>query len=66
MDAKGSPVMVDGEPVYRKAMLLPAVDRLVKLGERMARLGGYDAPARADVTTMVSVRVEGVDLDGLS
>lgn len=44
---------------------LAALDRLVKIHERRAKLLGLDAPARVDTTGIVTFQIEGVDLDQL-
>lgn len=48
----------DGEPVKDSRLVLEAVDRLMKVAERRARLMGLDAPMRAEVLTIDSIDEE--------
>lgn len=42
----------DGEPMIDSMPTLHAIDRLLRLAERRAKLMGLDAPARHEVTTL--------------
>jgi hypothetical protein len=55
----------DGVPVEDDAARLPAVDREIKIAQRISALLGLDAPTKAEVTAKVSVEVVGVELDAL-
>jgi hypothetical protein len=63
--ANGEVVMHDGAIIEDDAPLLAAVDREVKIAQRMSALLGLDAPTKAEVTAKVSVEVVGVELDAL-
>jgi hypothetical protein len=47
------------------APVLAAVDRLLRIQERRAKLLGLDAPVRADVGGKLSYEIVGVDLGQL-
>lgn len=72
LDDNGEPVL-DGEgqpiPVYEDVLddapVLQAVDRLLKIQERRAKLLGLDAPAKAEVGGKLSYEIVGVALDQL-
>jgi hypothetical protein len=57
----------DGEeqPVPDDEWILKAVDRLVRLAERRAKLAGLDAPIETSVGGSVTYRFEGIDPDKL-
>jgi hypothetical protein len=55
----------DGVPIEDDAARLPAVDREIKIAQRISALLGLDAPTKAEVTARVSVEVVGVELDAL-
>lgn len=42
----------DGQPLIDDMPVLHAIDRLIRLAERRAKLMGLDAPARHEVTTL--------------
>lgn len=48
----------DGEPQKDGRIILEAVDRLLKIAERRAKLMGLDAPMRAEVLTIDSIDAE--------
>jgi len=50
----------DGRPLEDDAPTLQAIDRILKIAERRARLKGYDAPVRAkvEVTDAVDADIE--------
>ena len=48
----------DGEPQKDARIILEAVDRLMKVAERRAKLMGLDAPMRAEVLTIDSIDAE--------
>lgn len=55
-----------GQPLEDTKPVLEAIDRLLKIQERRARLLGLDAPVKQQITGKVATyRVEGVDLDAL-
>lgn len=55
-----------GQPLEDTRPVLEAIDRLLKIQERRARLLGLDAPVKQQITGKVATyRVEGVDLDAL-
>lgn len=57
---------MDGHPVEDSGPVLAAIDRLLKIQERRARLLGLDSPVKQEITGKVATyRVEGVDLDAL-
>lgn len=72
LDENGDPTIVatdrDGKPVFREeeilddAPVLAAVDRLLKIMERRAKLTGLDAPVKADIGGTLKYEVLGVDL----
>lgn len=47
--ADGRVVHDDGQPVTDHKPVLMAIDRLLRIQERRAKLQGYDAPSRAEV-----------------
>lgn len=50
------------KPLLDDSPVLAAIDRLLKIEERQARLHGLDAPVKHDVSvSSVTVRVEGAD-----
>lgn len=68
------PLGEDGEPDYLGQMpepliddgpALAAVDRLVRIEQRMAALLGIDAPQRVETTGTINYVIEGVDLSKL-
>lgn len=73
LDDDGDPIVVtydkDGKPIFREeeirddAPLLAAVDRLLRIAERRAKLLGLDAPTRAEVGGRLTYEVVGVDDD---
>ena len=75
LDANGDPIVVardrDDKPIFREeevlddAPVLAAVDRLLKIQERRARLLGLDAPTKAEVGGTLSYEIVGVDLGQL-
>ena len=48
----------DNEPLHDSRMVLEAIDRLLKVAERRAKLMGLDAPMRAEVITIDSIDAE--------
>jgi hypothetical protein len=48
----------NGEPMRDGRIVLEAIDRLMKIAERRARLMGLDAPMRAEILTIDSVDAE--------
>ncbi len=48
----------DGEPLKDGRIVLEAIDRLMKVAERRAKLMGLDAPMRAEVLTIDSIDAE--------
>jgi hypothetical protein len=54
-----------GEAIVDDAPVLAANDRLVKIGERRAKLLGIDAPERIVSDATVRYEIVGVDTDGL-
>jgi hypothetical protein len=48
----------DGKPLRDDGPLLAAVDRLLKIAERRARLLGLDAPTRTELITLDQVDAE--------
>jgi hypothetical protein len=48
----------DGEPQKDSRIILEAIDRLLKIAERRAKLMGLDAPMRAEVLTIDSIDAE--------
>lgn len=64
LDGEGKPIPVY-EDVLDDAPVLQAVDRLLRIAERRAKLLGLDAPTRAEVGGKLTYEVVGVDLDQL-
>lgn len=62
---KGGVVMMDGVPVEDDGPRLAAIDRLLKIQERRAKLLGLDTPVKQEVDLNGGIRYEvvGVDLD---
>jgi hypothetical protein len=56
--SNGKVVHLDGSPVKDDAPVLAAIDRLLKIQERRARLLGLDAPAKHEVVTLDAVEAE--------
>ena len=54
----GKVVMLDGEPLSDDAPVLNAIDRLLRIMERRAKLLGLDAPKRVEVLTMDIIDAE--------
>lgn len=54
----GEVVKVDGKTLIDDAPVLQAVDRLIKIGERRAKLLGLDAPKRLEVITLDAIDAE--------
>ena len=63
--SQGRVVQLDGEPLPDDGPVLQAIDRLLKLQERRARLLGLDAAQKLDVSGNVSYTVVGVPDDDL-
>jgi hypothetical protein len=71
LDDNGDPIVVardrDDKPIFREeeilddAPVLQAVDRLLRIAERRAKLLGLDAPTRAEVGGQLTYQVVGVD-----
>lgn len=66
----GKPVMLvgpDGEevPLIDAGPALAAIDRVVKIMERRAKLLGLDAPTKLDHGGVVKYVIEGIDLEAL-
>jgi hypothetical protein len=51
----------DGQPLVDHGPILAAINALVRLMERRARLEGLDEPARADVTARIHAEVYSAD-----
>jgi len=62
----GKVIERDGRPLLDDDPVLRAVDRLVRIAERRARLLGLDSPVKVAAEGVVTFRVEGVDLAGLT
>lgn len=60
--ASGKVVTVDGEQVIDDAPVLAAIDRLLKIQERRAKLVGLDAPQRREVLTLDAIDAEIAEL----
>lgn len=56
--SNGRVVHLDGTPVPDDAPVLQAIDRLLKIQERRARLLGLDAPRQVEVVTIDAVEAE--------
>lgn len=56
--SNGKVVTIDGEPVPDDAPVLSAIDRLLKIMERRAKLTGLDAPAKVEVLTLEAIDAE--------
>lgn len=56
--SNGRVVELNGEPVKDDAPILNAIDRLLKIMERRAKLTGLDAPAKVEVMTLESIDAE--------
>lgn len=54
-----------GEPLEDTGPVLAAVDRLIRIGERRAKLLGLDAPVKVDAGMQVSYNIVGVDMAAL-
>ena len=63
--SQGRVVQLDGEPLPDDGPVLQAIDRLLKIQERRARLLGLDAAQKMDVSGNVSYTVVGVPDDDL-
>jgi len=55
----------DGIPLQDDGPTLAAVDRLVRIAERRARLLGLDSPVKVDQTGTVRYVIDNVDLEAL-
>lgn len=62
----GRVVMVDDEPLEDDGPVLAAVDRLVKIAERRARLLGLDAEKRVNLSGGVTYEIVGVSSEDLT
>lgn len=56
--SNGRLINVDGEPLEDDGPVLAAIDRLLKIQERRAKLLGLDAPARHEVVTLDAIDAE--------
>lgn len=75
VDEQGMPIITgsdaDGKPIYAEedivddGPVLAAVDRLLKIQERRAKLLGLDAPTKAEVGGKLSYEIVGVNLEAL-
>jgi hypothetical protein len=54
-----------GQALEDDGPTLQAIDRVVRIMERRARLEGLDSPVKLNTTGVVTFHVEGVDLDQL-
>ncbi|MGH3381352.1 MAG: helix-turn-helix domain-containing protein [Actinoallomurus sp.] len=58
--SQGKVVRLDDEPLEDDAPVLQAVDRLLRIAERRAKLLGLDAPAKAEIAGQLTYEVVGV------
>ncbi|WP_336156657.1 helix-turn-helix domain-containing protein [Amycolatopsis sp. VC5-11] len=58
--SNGRVVELDGVPVEDDAPQLAAIDRLLRIEERIAKLLGLDAPTRAEVEARVEPKPDGL------
>jgi hypothetical protein len=63
--SNGKVIYLGDEPLLDDAPVLAAVDRLVRIAERRARLLGLDAATKIDTTAQVKFVIEGVDPDAV-
>lgn len=63
--SQGRLIHIGDEPLEDDGPVLAAVDRLLKIQERRARLLGLDAPSKAEVGGKLSYEIVGVALDQL-
>lgn len=63
--SQGRIVYYGDVPLADDAPVLAAVDRLLRIQERRAKLLGLDAPAKAEVGGKLTYEITGVDLDKL-
>ena len=63
--SNGRVVYHEDEPLEDDAPVLHAVDRLLRIAERRARLLGLDQPVRVDVDAALRYEIVGVEVDRL-
>lgn len=56
--SNGRLITIDGEPLLDDGPVLQALDRLMKIADRRARLLGLDAPSRVEVTDSLDADIE--------
>lgn len=61
--AGGQIAMYDGKPVRDDMPSLAALDRLLKIIEREAKMYGLDAPDKLQSEVKINYTIEGVDMD---
>lgn len=63
--SQGRLIKIDDEPLEDDGPVLAAVDRLLRIQERRAKLLGLDAPTKAEVGGKLTYEIVNVDLDAL-
>ncbi len=61
----GRVIYLDDQPVPDDTVTLQAIDRLLKIQERRARLLGLDAPAKTEMGATVRYEIVGADMEAL-
>jgi orotate phosphoribosyltransferase-like protein len=65
MVSQGRVVSIEGEPIIDDAMVLTAIDRLIKLDDQEAKLLGLYAETKMKTSVTVNYTVDGVDVGKL-
>jgi hypothetical protein len=58
IDDRGNVTWVGGEPLLDDAPVLQAIDRMIRIMERRAKLLGLDAPTKVEVITLDAIEAE--------
>lgn len=61
--SQGRVITLDGVPLEDDGPVLSAIDRLLKIQERRAKLHGLDAPTKHEVRTIGAIEAEIVELE---
>lgn len=58
LDERGNVTYIGGEPLFDDAPVLQAIDRMIRIMERRAKLLGLDAPTKVEVITLDAIEAE--------
>lgn len=61
--SNGRVITLDGQPLEDDGPVLAAIDRLLKIQERRAKLHGLDAPTKHEVRTIGAIEAEVAELE---